>query len=239
MASTPLPGAPASVNNAKLLKLRPLPQLQLPRKDHAATSTKKILLPLPSHIRLAKWQAEGPAPSAGSVCADPREEKPLEAQPPLGGSSRDEGGAAGRVDEDGGGSGSGRRWALPEETRVRLRELFGKIDKNGNGMLDSEERDEMREEMRLILMELGIWVNVFERLQAGANYAEFEAWFVCEWETASKMQALAGIDIDLLRAAAQSIPSGSPDFPLGGMAGMGPADIARECSTNPCRHALF
>ena len=118
---------------------------------------------------------------------------------------------------------------MPEEMRARLRELFDRIDKNKNGVLDSEERDEMREEVRLILMELGIGANVFERLRAGANYEEIEAWFVREWETASKMQALAGIDIELLRAAAQSIPSGSPDFPLGGMAGMDPADIAREC----------
>ena len=103
--------------------------------------------------------------------------------------------------------------------RARLRELFGRIDKNKNGVLDGEERDEMREEVRLILMELGIGANVFERLRAGANYEEIEAWFVREWETASKMQALAGIDIELLRAAAQSIPSGSPDFPLGGLAG--------------------
>ena len=118
---------------------------------------------------------------------------------------------------------------MPEEMRARLRELFGRIDKNKNGVLDSEERDEMREEVRLILMELGIGANVFERLRAGANYEEIEAWFVREWETASKMRALAGIDIELLRAAAQSIPSGSPDFPLGGMAGMDPAEIAREC----------
>ena len=132
-----------------------------------------------------------------------------------------------------GDSGSNRsnvgRWELSEEMRVRLRELFGKIDKDGNGVLDSVEREEMREEMRVLPIEFGIGVDVFERLQSGVNYAEFEAWFVREWETASKMQALAGIDVDLLRAAAQSIPSGSPDFPLEGIAEMDPAYIAREC----------
>ena len=86
--------------------------------------------------------------------------------------------AAGRSEEDGDGSGSAGGWALPEEMRAHLRELFGKIDKNKNGVLDSEERDEMREEVRLILMELGIGANVFERLQAGANYEEIEAWVV-------------------------------------------------------------
>jgi hypothetical protein len=140
-------------------------------------------------------------------------------------------GGDGKGDGSSSSSSSSRKesWLLPEEMRVRLRELFGKIDMNENGVLDRDEREEMKEEMRMFLVEFGIGINVFQRLKAGVNCAEFEAWFVREWETASKMQALAGVDGDLLRAAAQSIPSGSPDFPLGGMAGMGPADIAREC----------
>jgi hypothetical protein len=96
-------------------------------------------------------------------------------------------------------------------------------------VLDIEEREEMWEEMRFLLMEFGIGYNVFERLQAGVNYAEFEAWFVREWETACKMHALAGIETDLLRAAAESVPGGSPNMPLGGIVRMGPEDIQREC----------
>ena len=131
-------------------------------------------------------------------------------------------GMRGALRQEGDGSGSGH-WTLPEEMRIRLKQLFGKIDKDENGVLDAEERDEMREEMRLLLIEFGMGGNVFERLPAGINYAEFEAWFVREWETASKMQALA--DIDLARAMAELIPGGSVHHPLGGLERMGATEI--------------
>jgi len=137
-------------------------------------------------------------------------------------------GAGGASRQEGDGSGIGH-WTLPDDMIVRLKQLFGKIDKDENGVLDAEERDEMREEMRLLLIEFGMGGNVFERLPAGINYAEFEAWFLREWETASKMQALA--DIDLSRAMAELIPGGSVHHPLGGLERMGATeirDVSRE-----------
>jgi hypothetical protein len=136
--------------------------------------------------------------------------------------SDEENGGGGEEGQDGGDSGSGR-WSLPEDMKARLQQLFDKIDKDDNGVLDSEEREEMREEMRLLLIEFGMGGNVFERLPAGINYAEFEDWFVREWETASKMQALA--DIDLARAMAELIPGGSVYHPLGGLERMGATEI--------------
>ena len=119
------------------------------------------------------------------------------------------------------------RWSLPEEMKIRLKSLFDMLDKDKNGVLDSEEKEAMRQGMTGLLIEYGVAAARFSTMPEGITLAEFFEWFQREWEVSSKMQALA--DLDVVRNVAELLPGGSPELPLGGLVNMEQESIRRMC----------
>ena len=149
---------------------------------------------------------------AGTAAAETNEGGGAETVPPL---------------EDLKGSASGR-WTMPEEMEARLKKLFELTDKDKNGTIDSEEREEMRQQVSRLLIEYGVGAERFSKMPEGMAFGQFADWFVGEWETASKMQALA--DVDIVRIVAELLPGGKPEFPLGVLVDMNPERLARICN---------
>ncbi|KAJ1492127.1 hypothetical protein T484DRAFT_1772370, partial [Baffinella frigidus] len=136
-----------------------------------------------------------------------------------GGTEEDASGSAAKVNAS---------WVTTEELRAKLRDVFGKMDLNKDGMVDEEERAEASGLLNSLHTEFGLRAEVvFEKTM---TFHEFEAKLMREWEVMSKEQALAGVNV--ARAVAEQLPGGSPDAPLEHLAGMSGEDLLHFCRSS-------
>lgn len=93
------------------------------------------------------------------------------------------------------------------------------MDQDNNDVLDDEEKERMREDVKLLLIELGIGAMSFEGMPSGLSFQGLLEWCSRLWEK------LWVASVDMARMVVEALAGGSSNLPLGGLLGMGGWEI--------------
>ena len=134
----------------------------------------------------------------------------------------------GGVEEDASGAGAAGSWEPSGELRVKLREVFDKMDLNKDGVIHEADRAETSGLLNELHVEFGLRAEVV--FETATTFDQFEARLVREWEVTCKEQALAGVNV--ARVVAELLPGGSPGAPMEHLEGLSGQELRRFCRTS-------